>query len=72
MVDLDVRHVESMSYVAGVGPGPGGDQQLDFSGNFIRSFMRATLDYGGKGYESRTRPNTRTKHSALLFCCCCA
>lgn len=68
MVDFDVRHVESMSFVAGVG----GDPQLDLSGNFIRSFMRATLDYGGKGYESRTRPNTRTKHSALLFCGCCA
>ena len=56
MVDYDVRHEVSVSNVPGGGGAAESLQQLDFSGAFIRSFMRATLDYGGKGLESRTPP----------------
>ena len=54
MVDYDVRHEVSISNVPGGGGAADNMQQLDFTGTYIRSFMRATLDYGGKGLESRT------------------
>ena len=55
MVDYDVRHEVSVSNVPG-GGAANDMNQLDFSGVYICSFMRATLDYGGKGLESRTPP----------------